>query len=205
MKKFKGLLSLILLLSLFGLDISFGESQEFTDVSRDSWYYDSVMALTQAGIIHGYEDGSFRPELELTNGEFLKLIVSALTREKLSSIPNRHWAQVYYNYAIDHNLLRARDISEMDLDKKINREIMSTIVLGIDLNILGGKIEELDTLKEDIKDYEEISDIRKDDLLQVYEKGYLKGKGQGRLDPKGNTTRAEASLVIGRILGKIKP
>lgn len=43
---------------------------EFFDVSDDSWYNISISTARAAGIINGYEDGSFRPDQKITRAEF---------------------------------------------------------------------------------------------------------------------------------------
>ncbi|WP_164515050.1 carbohydrate binding domain-containing protein [Paenibacillus lentus] len=51
----------------------FGASEEiqlaFKDVPADAWYASSLAAAFQAGFIHGYEDGTFRPGHPITRSE----------------------------------------------------------------------------------------------------------------------------------------
>lgn len=42
----------------------------FNDVAPDAWYYDYIAKAEAAGILKGYEDGSFRPQGEITRAEF---------------------------------------------------------------------------------------------------------------------------------------
>lgn len=46
----------------------------FTDVNKGDWYYDAVTTLANAGILTGYEDGSFQPNKAITIGEMAALI-----------------------------------------------------------------------------------------------------------------------------------
>ena len=43
---------------------------DFSDVSADSWYNQTVSTLASMGIVKGYEDGSFRPNAPITRAEF---------------------------------------------------------------------------------------------------------------------------------------
>lgn len=52
-----------------------GQADGFTDVYDGAWYCDFVWALQEAGIVAGYEDGTFRPEAKLTRAEAAKMIV----------------------------------------------------------------------------------------------------------------------------------
>lgn len=55
----------------------------FSDVSGDELYYNSVMTLNAMGVIKGYEDGSFKPEQNVTRAEFTAMLMRVL---KLGSI-----------------------------------------------------------------------------------------------------------------------
>ena len=51
---------------------SFVKTSPYTDVGVDAWYYDELLALTEAGVFNGYPDGSFKPEQTISRGEFIK-------------------------------------------------------------------------------------------------------------------------------------
>ena len=51
-----------------------GGSASFTDVKNDAWYYDAVTALSSAGIMSGYADGSFKPAKAVTRAEFVTIM-----------------------------------------------------------------------------------------------------------------------------------
>ena len=45
-------------------------TNDFSDVTADSWYNQTVSTLARMGIVKGYEDGSFRPNAPITRAEF---------------------------------------------------------------------------------------------------------------------------------------
>ena len=45
-------------------------ANDFSDVSADSWYNQTVSTLASMGILKGYEDGTFRPNASITRAEF---------------------------------------------------------------------------------------------------------------------------------------
>ena len=51
---------------------SFIKDSPYTDVTVEAWYYDELLALTEAGVFNGYPDGSFKPEQTISRGEFIK-------------------------------------------------------------------------------------------------------------------------------------
>ena len=44
-------------------------TNDFSDVTADSWYNQTVSTLARMGIVKGYEDGSFRPNAPITRAE----------------------------------------------------------------------------------------------------------------------------------------
>jgi hypothetical protein len=67
-----------------GLTLEKTASPAFTDVSRDSgaWYADAVYTLADAGVIHGYEDGTFRPNGKITRAEAVQLLSRFFGRDE---------------------------------------------------------------------------------------------------------------------------
>ena len=53
----------------------------FPDVSDKLWAYEDILAIYDAGLINGYEDGTFRPENEITRAEVMSIINRILDRK----------------------------------------------------------------------------------------------------------------------------
>ena len=59
------------------LELSGGQSS-FADVPADAWYYGSVSAAASAGMIDGFEDGTFKPDGLVTNEQLAAVMVKYL-------------------------------------------------------------------------------------------------------------------------------
>lgn len=57
----------------------------FSDVPARHWAYDSVEKLSKAGIVDGYEDGTFRGERTMTRYEMAQIIARALAKVPTST------------------------------------------------------------------------------------------------------------------------
>lgn len=57
-----------------GMDIINVPDVKFTDVPKSSKYYGAIAALSEAGIINGYPDGTFKPENTLTRSQIAKIL-----------------------------------------------------------------------------------------------------------------------------------
>jgi len=50
---------------------------DFPDVQEGDWYYPHVRKLSCAGVVHGYQDGFYRPANNVNRVEFLKMAVES--------------------------------------------------------------------------------------------------------------------------------
>ena len=118
MKKIKSI-SAVLALSVataFVPVMQGASAAEFTDITADSKYFETVNRLGELGIINGYEDGSFRPENNVTRAEFSKIIVSMMnkTTEAKSTPPSSafddvnkvQWCIPYVNYLTANGVIK---------------------------------------------------------------------------------------------------
>lgn len=57
----------------------------FTDINASSWYAGAVATASQAGIINGYEDNTFRPDAQITREELAAMVIRALSYAGVAS------------------------------------------------------------------------------------------------------------------------
>lgn len=75
----------------------------YSDVAREAWYNNAISTMTNAGILGGYEDNTFRPNNSITRAEFATIAARFLSQtytgpDKFSDISG-HWAAEYINRA----------------------------------------------------------------------------------------------------------
>lgn len=56
----------------------------FSDVPADAWYAPSVAAAVRAGMVHGYEDSTFKPDNPVTRAEMAAMLGNALALKGLA-------------------------------------------------------------------------------------------------------------------------
>ena len=85
------------------------QTNNYSDVSEDAWYNNAVSTLSNAGIIDGYEDGTFKPDGNITRAEFATIAVrffeATYDGEDLFSDIAGHWAQDYINEAANAGIV----------------------------------------------------------------------------------------------------
>ena len=120
-------------------------AQDYNDVPENHWAYTYIENATENGIFEGYEDGSFKPEKQLTHEELTKVIIS-LMKDKLNDIssdnlnddiPNRdywtnrwdNWSQPYLNIVLNSGILNTNNTAYAYKNMLVSREDMSKIVI----------------------------------------------------------------------------
>lgn len=80
------------------------KNYDFKDVEKGKWYHEYVLAATNYGYMNGYEDGTFRPDKEITYEEISKILLKALGHGYLSESDPRGWAAEYIDKMLELNI-----------------------------------------------------------------------------------------------------
>ena len=99
-------LAVIFAVALLAVSLLVVSADSFTDVTGQTAHYKAIDTLTSYGIIHGYEDNTFRPDLPVKRSEMAKLVyVTATTSvdagEGVVTFPDvaqNNWAKGYISW-----------------------------------------------------------------------------------------------------------
>ena len=87
-----------LLKGVFALGILFmlnNPAQAFyTDMNENHWAYQSIKFLTEVGVVVGYPDGTYKPDIPVTRAEFASMAIKALGHEDASVTQDIHFSDV---------------------------------------------------------------------------------------------------------------
>lgn len=72
------ILSFVMIVSMAQVVLGAEGQSKFSDVSNDEIYSSSVATLNLMGVINGYEDGTFKPEQNVTRAEFTAMLMRTL-------------------------------------------------------------------------------------------------------------------------------
>lgn len=125
MKKF-----LTMFLCLITLFSSFAYAADFSDLPSTHWAYENVMSLVNDGVINGYTDGTYKPQKQVTRGEFFKLLmVASEGEEAFANVENTggHWAYPYAIFAYRNGLLM-ENVYIGNLNEPITRLEMAIVL-----------------------------------------------------------------------------
>ena len=83
----------------FNIDVKNNYINKFSDLSKAHWAYDYIMSATENGIINGFEDGTVRPDDNITYEQAIKMAVHVMNAGEMT------YPEGYIEFAIDNQLL----------------------------------------------------------------------------------------------------
>lgn len=166
----------------------------FSDVRESDWFYEDVAYVYEKGMMNGTGRAAFGPDASTTRG----MIVTILARmEGVDTTKGAAW------YAAGREWAMKNGISDgTNMEANITREQLATILFryvvykGLDLVTLEDNLSRF-------SDRNEISSYAVSAMNWAVGQGLVKGSG-GKLNPKGNATRAQVAAILHRFceLGK---
>jgi Tol biopolymer transport system component len=118
-----------------GATPSWWASLRFSDVPKSQWAYCAINACAQAGIVHGYEDGTYQPGLVVTRDQMAAYISRALAGGEVppgpaepsfpADVPTTNWAYDYIEYAAAHGVVEGYDDTHYRPDLAVDRAQMA--------------------------------------------------------------------------------
>ena len=87
-------------------EMCFSETNDFSDVAPDYWANKAISTLSNAGIITGFSDGTFRPNAYITRAQFAAIAArfSVVTEDlpnPFIDVPSGYWAEDLIAFAAD--------------------------------------------------------------------------------------------------------
>ncbi|MBR5329212.1 MAG: S-layer homology domain-containing protein [Firmicutes bacterium] len=205
MKRFGFLFVLIALLVLvFAMPVTAQTEASaiyFKDVPSGAWYYDYVYSLVDAGVISGYEDGTFRPDNNISRAE-IATILARMSGDNYKLYVNDnhftdcrdHWARAYINWAYSNGIVNGVGNGKFDPNAPITREALCTMVMRY------AKYTSFYPVKNgspvNFADDNDISSWARDSVYHMQQAGIINGKGNGDFEPQSKATRGECAKIF---------
>lgn len=187
-------------------DAKDSDSDKFTvaffDVDSEHWAFSDIQELVRLGVICGYEDGSFKPDINVTRAEFTKLICSVCNFKAdgaeifdFSDVKQGEWYFGSVRSMASHGivngnggLFRPDDIIVREDAAVILKRCLDT--LGINPSAVRENIN--------FKDEADISDYAVWPIDVLYTAGLISGDDMQCFNPSSGLTRAEAAAMTAR-------
>jgi hypothetical protein len=182
----------------------------FNDIAGvKDWAGRQIAVAAAKGIIDGREEGAFVPAGNVTRAEFAKLIVktfgleSTTAKEAFTDVNVGDWYQPYVAAAAEAGLIDGRAEGIFAPNETITRAELATIASRALTKVKSYKaVEAVDTALAAFTDANEVNTSLKAGVAFAAEQALVVGQDAGKFNPNAATTRAEAAVVIYRLLNK---
>ena len=189
--------------SAFGV-LTLTSSLSFGDTASVVWAIDSIEALAARGIVSGVAENAFAPNRPVTRAEFTRMIVGALDLPQAgatSTFTDVRQGEWYYDAIASAQQLGIVDglpNGSFGWNDPISRQEMAAMAYRVlaqaGVALQAGQIEAT------FADSGSIAAYAQEAIRALHEAGALNGRGDGAFDPQGTATRAEAAVMLYRML-----
>lgn len=126
------------------------EYNTFTDVEKSMWHNVAISTLARAGVLNGYNDGSFRPDNNITRAEMAAIIsrfaeLEGSTRISFTDIKG-HWAEKSILLAASNGWINGYNDGSFRPDQNITRAETFAMIN----RVLERKVEHVNDLVSDM-------------------------------------------------------
>ena len=180
----------------------------FNDLDGFDWAKTHIESLYDKGIVSESADGSFRPGDNVTRAEFLKMLLTALEiklqpaeQSKFEDVEQGQWYSDYVSTAVALGIVNGVSDTRFGAEEPILRQdmaVMTTRALtaqSLQLQAQG--------IQTEITDMDTVADYAKESVETLVHSGVIIGGEDGAFDPSGVVNRAQAAVVVNRILERI--
>lgn len=169
-----------------------------TDLGNHEWAREQVEELYRKSIVNLPSENMFEPGENITRGDFAGFLVRTLgleneAGEQFADVPADHLFAKEIAVGRAAGILNGVAENSYAPDAPITRQDMMTLIArGLSLK---GKAD-----LTRFPDAGSVSDYAKEGVCAMISTGLISGNSDGTLNPVGNTTRAEAAVLMSRIL-----
>ncbi len=185
----KKILSLFLAMLMF-TSVAFAAT--FTDFDENHWAFSYVNELVQNGVVNGYEDGTYRPEANVTRAELAKLLsvqFGGSIEKEYSDVSSSDW---FYDYVTISGSYFMAEGTFSPNTQATREEVAYAIYQAKNLNAPANPAT--------FTDAADIAAEYQNAVAAVAEQGIITGYPDGTFAPKNNITRAEVATVLSRAI-----
>lgn len=168
----------------------------YDDISGYEWAKDAITILSEKKIVNGVAENKFAPEKNVTRAEFAKMLAITFDYKAdnyevtFDDVEKNSWYEQYVAAMVKNGAINGLSENEFGTNKNISREDAAVIIYRC-MKYTAEEAEFDDA--DDISEYalEAVGALAKAKIITGYE---------GKFNPKGELSRAEAAVIINRCI-----
>ena len=175
----------------------------FTDVPRESWFFESVRACYWSGLMNGTSGTAFSPHSDASRAMLVTVLWRMMGAPPAQSahfadVPIDHWGFVAINWAAENGVAYGTGPNRFAPNQSITREQTAAILFRL-ADATGLPTDSFAPLGG-FRDAAEASAYARSALMWAVDAGILRGNDKSELRPLGRASRAELATMLTRFL-----
>lgn len=180
-------------------------AKSFHDVPMNHWAYAQIMEITDADILDDFGDDTFRPDEPVSYADFSMTLARAIYgRDLADCITAASNSEVVKVVIEAHGILSGTRLKSGEAAplNMLTRDDMAMFLYNIliDCDVPLPSDDEISAAQAAIQDFSSITPSRCDAVAVCYALGLLSGRRDGTFGPMTEMTRAQAAVVVSRLL-----
>lgn len=181
-------------------------SSQFTDVSSNFWASNEINKLASAGIISGYPDRTFKPDLPVSRAEFASLLVSGLNLQNTPTfpqqifrdVPNSNWANTSIDKAYNRGLIAGYPNDTFRPSDSVSiAEALTTMSKTLPGNLSGNDAMQI---LSNYKDADAVPTWARISVAKALNSGLTQAfPNPNQINPNKNATRADIAAMLSQL------
>lgn len=185
------------------------EEAVFDDLTNYEWAKEHILSLYNRGVIDGVEKKVFAPSRSVTREQFVKMssalceMPETIEDAGFEDVVKDAWYEKYINAAKQVGLVSGHSEKQFGVGENIKRQDAAVILYNAIKISKPEAVESIEIGQLSFNDSDDISSYAIYAVSVLNKLGVLNGDDNGYLNPLANTSRAEAAVMINKVLSLI--
>lgn len=181
-----------------------GSTQKFSDVPASFWAAENIGKAAEKNLVAGYEDGTFRPDRNVTRAEFVTMLwrlsgtPAATKAAAFQDVASNAWFAPQVAWAAEKGYVNGKSADTFDPNGAVTRQEAMTILFRTSGGQSGGELMFTSIYDSQFTDSPQIASWAKPALYWAVYKSLVTGTTPTTLSPTGNATRAQIAVILVR-------
>ena len=179
-------------------------AQKFRDVPTSFWAAENIGKAAEKNLVAGYEDGTFRPDRNVTRAEFVTMLwrlsgtPAATKTAAFQDVASDAWFAPQVAWAAEKGYVNGKSADSFDPNGAVTRQEAMTILFRYSGGQSGGETMFTSVYDSQFTDSAQIASWAKPALYWAVYKSLVTGTTPTTLAPTGNATRAQIAVILVR-------
>lgn len=192
------------LIGLFVLSISlspltYANTITLSDIASH-WAEPFILEVAKYNVVSGFPDGTFRPNETVNRDQFIRMVMSARSKNIRTAEKNEYWATPYIEEALKLNVISSDYFGSLipsNYAIPISREEMASILVKTyRLDYPSPSASQIQLASSKLTDFNTVNTLFLDDVITAVSLDYINGLPNKTFAPRNKATRAEAAKVL---------